>query len=165
MNIISLNPRKQATPRPDINTYFVSMAILASSRASCSRRKVGCILTNFRNHVIATGYNGPASGQPNCNDHPCAGASLPSGEGLNLCEAIHAEANALLQCRDVWSINTAYVTASPCISCAKLLLNTSCKKIVFLDEYPHTESRDLWIGAGREWVQFTERELLLVQNV
>lgn len=151
--------------RPDIDTYFMSMAILASSRASCCRRKVGCILTNARSHVLATGYNGPASGQPNCNDYPCPGALSKSGEGLNLCEAIHAEQNALLQCRDVWAIDVVYVTASPCITCTKLLLNTSCRKIVYLEEYPHTDARDLWIRAGREWVQFTKNELLLIQKV
>ena len=165
MNIVTLNPFKKSPARPDIDTYFMSMAVLASSRASCSRRKVGCILTNARNHVLATGYNGPASGQPNCNDHPCAGSGLPSGEGLNLCEAIHAEQNALLQCRDVWAIDVAYVTASPCITCTKLLLNTTCRKVVFLEEYPHSDAKDLWMRAGREWIQFTRKGLLLIQNV
>jgi dCMP deaminase len=151
--------------RPDIDTYFMSMAVLASSRASCSRRKVGCILTNQRNHVLATGYNGPASGQPNCQEHPCAGVGLPSGEGLNLCEAIHAEQNALLQCRDVWSIHTAYCTASSCITCTKLLLNTSCQRIVFIEEYPHPEAKELWTRAGREWFKFSNLGLLLIRNV
>lgn len=160
MKIIEL--RKKST-RPDIDTYFMSMAVLVASRASCSRRRVGCVLVNELNHVLATGYNGPASGQPNCNDHPCAGANYPSGEGLSICEAIHGEQNALLQCRDVWSIDTAYVTASPCITCMRLLLNTSCKRMVFLEEYPHLESKELWIRTGREWVQFTKKELLLIQ--
>jgi dCMP deaminase len=151
--------------RPDIDTYFMSMAILTSSRASCIRRKVGCILVNKRNHVMATGYNGPASGQPNCLENPCAGAHAPSGEGLNLCEAIHAEANALLQCPNVWAICTAYVTASPCIMCTKLLLNTSCKRIVFLDEYPHPEARILWERAGRAWHKFSNVDLLLIKSV
>jgi len=151
--------------RPDIDSYFMSMAILVSSRASCSRRKVGCILVNSRNHVLATGYNGPASGQPNCYVHPCAGAGLPSGEGLHLCEAIHAEQNALLQCRDAWTISTAYVTASPCTTCLKLLLNTTCERIVFLEEYPHPEAKELWTRAGREWFKFTNLDLLLVKKV
>lgn len=151
--------------RPDIDTYFMSMSILASSRASCARRKVGCILVNERNHVIATGYNGPATGMVNCSVTPCPGAHCKSGEGLNLCEAIHAEQNALLQCQNVWNIHTAYVTASPCITCTKLLLNTSCQRVVFLEEYPHTDARDLWMKAGRVWQQFTEKELLLIKSV
>lgn len=164
MNITLINDERRPK-RPDLDTYFMSMAVLTSSRASCCRRKVGCILVNDRNHVLATGYNGPASGQPNCLDHPCAGAGLPSGEGLNLCEAIHAEQNAMLQCRDVWSIHTAYVTASPCITCTKLLLNTSCKRIVFLEEYPHSDSAHLWQRSGRDWVQYQTKELLLIQSV
>jgi len=162
MKIIEL--RKKVV-RPDIDTYFMSMAVLVSSRASCSRRKVGCVVVNDRNHVLATGYNGPASGQPNCNDHPCAGANYTSGEGLSVCEAIHGEQNALLQCRDVWLIDTAYVTASPCISCTRMLLNTSCKRVVFLEEYPHPDAKELWTRTKREWVQFTKVEHLLIKSV
>jgi deoxycytidylate deaminase len=45
------------------------------------------------------------------------------------------------------------VTASPCMTCAKLLLNTSCKRIVFLEEYPHSASEGLWVSTGREWTK------------
>jgi deoxycytidylate deaminase len=79
--------------------YFLKMANLASERATCKRRKVGCILVNSKKHVIATGYNGVAAGQEHCIDNPCEGAQLKSGEGLDKCEAIHAEQNALLQCK------------------------------------------------------------------
>lgn len=72
---------------------------------------------------------------------------------LDGCQAIHAEQNALLQCRDVYAIHTAYVTASPCMTCVKLLLNTSCERIVYVEEYPHSAARDLWTGAGRSWEQ------------
>jgi dCMP deaminase len=149
--------------RPDLDTYFMSMAILVASRATCPRRKVGSVLINTRGHVLATGYNGVAAGQTHCIDSPCPGAGLPSGQGLDKCQALHGEQNALLQCRDVYQIDTAYVTASPCITCTKLFLNTSCRRIVFLDEYPHSDAKDLWVASGRDWVQFTRNELLLVQ--
>ena len=84
----------------------------------------------------------------------CHGANAPSGQSLDTCQAIHAEQNALLQCRDVYAIHTAYVTASPCITCCKLLLNTSCERIVFFETYPHPEARTLWEGAGRSWIHF-----------
>jgi len=146
------------------------------------RRAVGCCLTNARNQVIATGYNGRASGLPHCNDedygaaygaanlgrseeeterdvdaamfpNACAAARAPSGSNLDGCEAIHAEQNALLQCRDVYAIDACYVTVSPCVTCTKLLLNTSCRRIVFRDRYAHDEvARALWESAGREWV-------------
>jgi dCMP deaminase len=51
--------------------YFLKMANLASERATCKRRKVGCILVNSKKHVIATGYNGVAAGQEHCIDNPC----------------------------------------------------------------------------------------------
>lgn len=81
----------------------------------------------------------------------CPGAFSPSGTNLDGCYAIHAEQNALLQCRDVWEIEVCVVTASPCISCCKLLLNTGCRVIVFKEEYPHDDARSLWINSGRFW--------------
>ena len=124
---------------------------------------------NERRHVLSTGYNGVAAGQKHCNEpiqvkhlltedtteHPyaCSGASALSGMNLEGCEAIHAEQNALLQCRDVWEIHTTYVTHSPCIHCVKLLLATSCRRVVFVERYRHDElSSELWTRSGREWV-------------
>jgi len=120
-------------------------------------------MLNSRGHVLATGYNGVAAGLPHCNQHDpyhplgfphiCEGARSPSGTNLDGCQAIHAEQNALLQCRDIYQIHTVYVTASPCVTCCKLLLNTSCERIVYVEEYPHSAARDLWTGAGRSWEQ------------
>jgi dCMP deaminase len=93
-------------------------------------------LVDRNGHVIGTGYNGNPRGEPHCLDVPCPGADLPSGTGLNKCGAIHAEANALLQCRNVMEIEYAYVTASPCTECTKLLKNTGCIVIVYGEEYP-----------------------------
>lgn len=111
---------------------------------------------------MATGYNGVAAGQPHCNErvmnpeetfgplypHACAGTRAPSGVALDACGAIHAEQNALLQCRDVYAIETCYVTTQPCVSCLKLLLATSCQRLVYLEPYQAT-SLDLWTSAGR----------------
>ena len=85
--------------------------------------------------------------------HRCEGAMSKSGTDLDACQAIHAEQNALLQCKDVYSIDTAYVTASPCVACTKLLLNTSCRRIIYRDEYPHPTARRLWTSSGRDWEQ------------
>ena len=139
--------------RPPIDDYFLAVAKLVSTRATCARRQVGCVLVDDKNHVLATGYNGVASGLPHCIDVPCSGAHAPSGTGLDLCEAIHAEQNALLQCKNVYEIQTVYCTASPCITCIKLLLNTTCKRIVFIEEYPHGRSKELWEATGRSWIQ------------
>jgi dCMP deaminase len=155
--------------RPTRDEWAMQVACDTAKRSTCLRRQVGCVLLNARGHVLATGYNGVAAGQPHCNEvgldfnissigvgsypHACTGATASSGQQLNECQAIHAEQNALLQCRDVHEIHTAYVTASPCITCTKLLLNTSCQRIVFMEEYPHPQARALWEGAGREWIK------------
>ena len=165
--------------------YFIAMAKLVAQRATCLRRAVGCVLTNEHGHVLATGYNGVARGQPHCNEetgrvvnpvlvtngvirpaehwempdapiygHACSGATAPSGTNLQGCQAIHAEQNALLQCRNINEIHTAYVTASPCITCMRLITNTSIKRIVFAEEYPHVESRDLAAAMGIVWDKY-----------
>ncbi len=121
----------------------MAMANLVSTRSTCRRRQVGCVLVNWRNHVLATGYNGVPSGASHCaEDAPCEGWDAPSGERLDACQAIHAEQNALIQCRDAHAIATAYVTAFPCVHCTKILLNTSCRRIVYGDEYPGGQA--LW---------------------
>lgn len=135
---------------------YLQMAVLISQRATCRRRSVGCVLVDRRGHVLGTGYNGVAAGVEHCIDSPCAGASLSSGTGLDKCEAIHAEANALLQCTNVHDIDTAYCTDSPCVHCVKLLMNTSCRRILFIREYPHVEAKALWVrsyveGRERQW--------------
>lgn len=87
--------------------------------------------------------------------HRCQGSDAPVGQP-NGCEAIHAEQNALLQCRDVRAIDTAYVSHSPCTTCVKLLLNTSCRRVVFRHEYPAPEAQTLWVSAGRVWEHWPE---------
>lgn len=137
--------------RPNWDEYFINMAIIASSRGSCLRRKVGCVLVNSRNQILSTGYNGKASGITNCSIDPCEGAYSPSGTNLDKCQAIHAETNALLQCPNVYEIAKAYVTVSPCITCVKMFLNTGCQEIIFLDDYSHPDSSEIWMKANRIW--------------
>lgn len=126
------------TSRMTKDQYFMKMALLTSEMSTCPRRKVGCIIVNKNKHIIATGYNGVPKGFPHCIDKPCGGENFKSGEGLSKCMATHAEQNALLQCPNTMDIDTIYVTASPCETCSKLIANTSCKRIVFLEFYPGT---------------------------
>lgn len=143
--------------RPTIDEYFLDMARLASRRSTCARRSVGCILVDNRDRVLSTGYNGVASGCIHCTDRPCPGAICAPGHGLNLCEAIHAETNAIINCRDPQDIHRAYVTASPCIYCTRQLLNTSCNEIIYEEEYPHQEAGILWRSQRRIWRQFQRK--------
>jgi dCMP deaminase len=139
-----------------------------SLRATCSRRKVGCLLVDADGYQLATGYNGPASGMVHCTDKACQGASLPSGTGLDACEAIHAEWNAIARCADVREIYACYVTSSPCITCTKMLMNTGCKRIVFPERYAHDrKSEQMWIDSGqrdrptRSWELIEESAVIL----
>lgn len=154
--------------RPTKDSVFMAVAYAMATRSTCLRRAVGCVLVNARGHVLATGYNGVAAGTPHCNQpaldvalcnsddvfpYTCLGAFAASGSALDTCEAIHAEQNALLQCRDVFDIDTCYTTTFPCVTCAKLLLNTGCRRIVYAELYDSehmlTVGR-LWAGAGRK---------------
>jgi len=146
--------------REPVDWYFLKMALLVAQRGTCARRKVGCILVNEKKHVVATGYNGNPAGQKHCIDQPCKGAIAKSGSDLELCEAIHAEQNALLQCKNVYEINKVYCTVSPCIHCIKLLLNTSAKYIIFSEEYTNQEGKSLWMKTnGLNWT-FIDKNII-----
>lgn len=157
--------------RPSRDETWLNVAREIARRSTCLRRAVGCVLVDARGHVLSTGHNGVAAGRPHCNEHvvarnlpeypnACAGAAAPSGARLDDCEAVHAEANALLQCRAPFEIDVCYVTVSPCVPCAKLLLNTSCGRVVFLEEYAGgAAARELFAkDGGRRW------ELLELRN-
>lgn len=163
--------------RVSINAWAMEVAQVTAKRSTCCRRSVGCVVLNNRGHLVATGFNGVASGLPHCNEishwepvpgavgemeqpvrpNACAGSTALSGTNLDACDAIHAEQNALLQCRDVWDIESIYATTAPCVTCTKLLMNTSCKNIFFLEDYPHSaKSQDLWSRAGRNWIRLSK---------
>jgi len=147
--------------RPSLDEYLMSLAAVAALRTTCIRRGVGCVLADAHGRVLSVGYNGVARGQPHCNEgfgiarpgelqyfpHACKGHDLPPGQ--DSCEAIHAEQNALVQCREPDLIVTAYVTLSPCKACTKLLLGTMCTRIVFLEEHTDLAPMELWRGTGR----------------
>ena len=162
--------------RPDLDRYFIDMAKLVASRSTCVRRIVGCVLVDSKNHVLATGYNGVPAGVRHCNEasasggavvfrHACDGANSPSGTNLDACAAVHAEQNAVLQCSDAHSIARAYVTAFPCTSCAKLLLNTSCREIVYLEPYADGNGMKLWIASGRVARQFLGEPPMIQRDI
>jgi dCMP deaminase len=150
-------PKQQTHPiREPWDNYFMRVAQVVATRSTCRRRQVGCVLVSKENKVLATGFNGVPRGFAHCSDHPCPGAGLPSGQGLDLCLATHAEANALMQCSEVGNVHTCYTTASPCVQCTKLLLNSGATRVVYLEEYPHTQSKDLWLSvASNSWVKVT----------
>jgi dCMP deaminase len=128
---------------------------------TCARRQVGCVLVDSSNFPLSDGFNGVPTKFPHCRENPgheCPGAGASSGKDLDSCYAVHAEINALIHCPDPSRVRTAYCTTSPCIQCIKALLCSGATRIVFIVEYPHYESRDLWVrypGANlpRTWEQ------------
>ena len=144
--------------RPTIEAWGLDLAEVVAMRGTCGRRQVGCVLLNAQGHVLATGYNGPARGTPNCGDDvhgtSCHGVGYASGQGLEVCQAVHAEQNALMQCADIGRIATICVTDSPCLHCVKMLMNTGAAKIVFRRPYAdhHDVAKRWWVGSSRrEW--------------
>ncbi len=141
------------------DALMLSTALMQSRRATCARRQVGAVLTNALGHIIGTGYNGPPRGVPHCIDEPCNGAHYPSGEGLEHCQAVHAEQNAMLQCKDVLDIDTLYCTDFPCMHCLKMLMNTGCNRIVYLNDYPHNQAKALWLSLpGKTILHVTNKD-------
>lgn len=106
--------------RLNVDDYMLHVARLVSLRGTCVRRTVGCVLTDEHHRILATGYNGGLPGEPHCLDHECAGANDAKGN-LSRCEAVHAEANAVVHCTQRDRIVFAYCTDSPCAECGKLL--------------------------------------------
>jgi len=125
--------------RPTWDSYFMNMAKLVSKRSTCLRRKVGAVLVN--NHrILATGYNGAPTGLKHCEDVGCIRQknNVPSGEKHELCRAVHAEQNAIIQCayHGVSSKDSIlYVTCFPCTICAKMLINAGVKRICYESDY------------------------------
>jgi dCMP deaminase len=138
--------------RPSIDMVMLAIAHMLSTRATCRKRAVGCVLTNHDGQIIGTGYNGTPRAQPHCTYQPCVGAYAAAG--TDTCAAVHAEVNALLQCSSVERIYTAYCTTLPCNNCMKTLLNTSCSRIIYSqahDQNKHVKA--MWEDAGRELIQ------------
>lgn len=126
--------------RPSYDEYFMEMAYLAASRSTCLRRKVGAVLVKEK-HVLSTGYNGPPKGLKHCNETGCLREELhvPSGERHEICRGLHAEQNAIIQAA-VFGVSiknsVIYVTNTPCVVCAKMLINAGVKEIIYDGDYP-----------------------------
>jgi dCMP deaminase len=107
---------------------------IVAKRSSCLRRKVGAILVRDK-RILATGYNGAPSGLKHCIDTGCLREkmNIPSGERHELCRGLHAEQNAIIQAA-YHGVNikgaTLYCTNSPCIICAKMIINSGITTIM-----------------------------------
>ena len=122
---------------------YLEMAAIWAKNSYCKRRQVGAILVKDR-MIISDGYNGTPSGFENvCEDE----------NGLTKPYVLHAEANAITKVAQSGNSSegaTLYVTASPCVECAKLIIQAGIKRVVYKDEYRLTDGVDLLRRAGIE---------------
>lgn len=137
--------------RPSMDLYFMRMASVAATRATCPRKQVGAVIVRER-RVLSTGYNGSIAGQPHCTEVGCMMVD-------NHCErTIHSEANAIVQAaRNGVNIDsgTIYVTASPCFNCFKLIAGAGLKRIVFGELYRDERIREFSRQCGIELTDMT----------
>ena len=122
----------------------MAQSFISANLGTCVRKKVGCTLTKKTSrgeYILTTNYNGVTSGHPHCTDSPCEGSKYDNGEGLEECNAIHAEINALLNCNPN-EVYAAYITCFPCKKCAEVLLNTSIKKVYYCSNYARMEETE-----------------------
>lgn len=142
----------QKHSRPNWDEYFMSLTDLAATRSTCLRRQVGAIIVSGH-RVLATGYNGAPKDLPHCLEAGCKREELkiPSGQRQEICRAIHAEQNAIIQAaqhgvpiKDA----TVYCTTQPCSTCAKMILNLDVRRIVFRSSYPDDLALSLLTDAG-----------------
>ncbi len=138
--------------RVSFDEYFMQLAHLIASRSTCLSRSVGAVIVRD-NHIIATGYNGAPRGVSHCLDTGCIRREhdIPSGERLDICKAVHAEQNAIIEAA-YNGVSTKgasiYVTVTPCFTCAKMLVNAGIKEIIIDGDYPSPSSRSLFEEVG-----------------
>jgi dCMP deaminase len=142
--------------RPNWTEYFMKMAYLAAERSTCLRHHVGAVIVK-NNRVVSTGYNGAAAGTKDCTELGCLRdqMGIASGTRHEICRAIHAEQNAIIQASLTGTSTegaTIYSTHSPCIICAKMVVNSKIKKFVTSNYYPDKEFEELFKEAGVEFV-------------
>ena len=139
--------------RPSWDEYFMQMAELTAQRSTCLRRKVGAVIVKDR-HIIATGYNGAPRRLKHCDElGGCLRQKLgvPSGQRHELCRALHAEQNAIIQAATLGQSvedGTIYVTHQPCVICAKMIINAGLKRIVVKEGYPDELATEILDEAG-----------------
>lgn len=139
--------------RPSWDEYFMEVAELAARRSTCLRRNVGAVVV-LDKRIIATGYNGAPRRIMHCEERGgCLREKMgiPSGERHELCMALHAEQNAIIQAASMGqSIEgaTIYVTHQPCVICAKMIINAGIRRIVVREGYPDQLSVDILAEAG-----------------
>lgn len=141
----------------------MQVARLVSTWSSCIRpnRQVGAVIVKDK-RIIATGYNGAGSGIESCATRGYClreQRGIPSGVMQEVCYAVHAEQNAIVQAARLGiSINeaTLYCTHQPCVICAKLIINSGIKRVVYEQGYPDEFALQLFKEANVSLEQYQD---------
>lgn len=145
------------TDRPSWDTYFMQIAHLVKTRATCPRRQVGAVIVRDR-QILSTGYNGAPSGLPHCphegNLHDWPLGCMKAGHCIR---ALHAEQNALLQAAKLGVAcegASIYVTCQPCNNCAKMVINAGISRVIYEGDYPDDFSLELFRDSKMEVLRY-----------
>ena len=142
---------------------FIEMAELVATWSSCFKtdRQIGAIIARDK-RILTTGYNGAPSGVKSCKERgECIriNMNIPSGTKHEMCYAVHAEQNAIIQAARLGLAiggATMYCTHQPCVICAKMIINSGINRVVYKYGYPDAFSLELFKEAGVEIVNLME---------
>ena len=135
----------------ELDLRYMRMANIWAENSYCERRKVGALIVKDK-MIISDGYNGTPSGFENICENE---------EGFTKPYVLHAEANAITKIARSNNNSdgaTMYVTASPCIECAKLIIQSGIRRVVYGEKYRLTDGIDLLERAGIEVVYINNKE-------
>lgn len=127
-----------------MNDKFMKLALEEAQNANCAKGKVGAVIVR-KSKILGIGNNSVPKGCKPCTIETCLRKkyNLKSGERQEICRVVHAEQNAILNAlKDGQDLNnsTIYVTKSPCMICAKLIINVGIKKVYYANKYPDEEA-------------------------
>lgn len=146
--------------RPGKDEYFLKIASVVAEQSTCRRHHMGAVAVRDK-HILSTGYNGAPSGAKDCLELGCLrdAQNIPSGIRHETCRAIHAEQNVIIQA-SLHGVSlegsTVYCTHTPCVLCAKMLVNARIKRFVSFGKYNDETFVELFRDAGIE-VDMLER--------
>ena len=140
--------------RPDFDEYCLKIASVVAERSTCRRHHIGAVAVRDK-HILTTGYSGAPTGQKDCLELGCLRdeMNIPSGERHEICRAIHAEQNVIIQAA-LHGVSregsTIYCTHTPCVLCSKMLVNAKIKRFVSFGKYSDETFIELFKEAGIE---------------
>ncbi len=138
--------------RPSFDEYCLKIASVVAERSTCRRHHVGAVAVKEK-HILSTGYNGAAAGLKDCLELGCLrdANGIPSGQRHEVCRAIHAEQNVIIQA-SLHGVSlegsTIFCTHTPCILCAKMLVNAKISRFVSFGRYNDAAFAELFKQAG-----------------